>query len=131
MDVRGVVLVTGAGKSFPCCLLSDDTTGAACSRKAGSGIGRAVSQRLASLGVDMLVCADINFELAEETAAICQETRSTGLKRLHTAVYSVDVRNEAAVNSLVSEVAETHGRIDILVNTAGVSSLEERQEEPN
>ncbi|KAI1409641.1 short-chain dehydrogenase/reductase SDR [Hypoxylon sp. FL1857] len=101
MDVRGVVLVTGAG----------------------SGIGRAVAQRLASLGADVLVCADLNLDAAKDTATLCQNIkRPADLGYINVAAHPVDVRDEASVDGLVTKVAETHGRIDVLVNTAGTGA---------
>ncbi|KAI1142336.1 short-chain dehydrogenase/reductase SDR [Hypoxylon sp. FL0543] len=101
MDIRGVALVTGAG----------------------GGIGRAVAQRLASLGADVLVCADLNLDTAKETAAICQSVkRPSGSGPINVATYPVDVRDEASVDGLITKVAEVHKRIDVLVNTAGVGA---------
>ncbi|KAI0840951.1 short-chain dehydrogenase/reductase SDR [Hypoxylon sp. FL0890] len=101
MEVRGVVLVTGAG----------------------SGIGRAVAQRLVSLGPDVLVCADLNFDTAKETATLCRNIkRPSDLGSFNVDAYPVDVRDEASVDGLIKKVAEVYGRIDVLVNTAGVGA---------
>ncbi|OTA96137.1 hypothetical protein M434DRAFT_393218 [Hypoxylon sp. CO27-5] len=101
MEIQGVVLVTGAG----------------------SGIGRAVAQRLASLGADVLVCADLNLDAAKETATLCQNIkRPSDSRSLNVAAHLIDVRDEASVDSLITKVTETHSRIDVLVNTAGVGS---------
>lgn len=98
MQVRGVVLIAGAG----------------------SGIGRAVAQRLASLGADIVVCADLNLDAAEETATLCRSIRqSSSSESFKVAAHSVDVRDEDGVDSLVNQVAKTYGRLDVLVNTAG------------
>lgn len=98
MDIRGVVVVTGAG----------------------SGIGRAVAQRLASLGADVLVCADLNSDGAIETASLCRNVQRHGDSvSLQTAAHLVDVRDEASVDELMAQVVQNHGRIDVLVNTAG------------
>ncbi|KAI0470434.1 short-chain dehydrogenase/reductase SDR [Xylariaceae sp. FL0804] len=98
MEVGGVVLVTGAG----------------------SGIGHEVAKRLASLGADVLVCADQNLDEAEKTAALCRDIkRPSVLKPLKTTARLVDVRNEDSVDALVTHVSNTHGRVDVLVNTAG------------
>ncbi|KAI1206600.1 short-chain dehydrogenase/reductase SDR [Annulohypoxylon truncatum] len=98
MEVKGVVLVTGAG----------------------GGIGRAVAQRMASLGADVLVCADLSLDAVEETATLCRNIhppRDPGCFKV--AAHQLDVRDEASVDGLITQVAKTHGRIDVLVNTAG------------
>ncbi|CAJ2512711.1 Uu.00g008300.m01.CDS01 [Anthostomella pinea] len=98
MEIRGVVIVTGAG----------------------SGIGRAVAQRLASLDANVLICADMNLDAAKETATACRNIERPGTpKGLDAAAHPVDVRDETSVDDLITHVAETHGRIDVLVNTAG------------
>ncbi|KAI0172493.1 short-chain dehydrogenase/reductase SDR [Hypoxylon sp. FL1284] len=98
MEIHGVVVVTGAG----------------------SGIGRAVAQRLAALGAGVLVCADINLDNAKETAALCQSTKRSGNPdELNVYGHQVDVRDEASVDLLIAQVSKTHGRLDVLINTAG------------
>ncbi|TGJ85244.1 hypothetical protein E0Z10_g3504 [Xylaria hypoxylon] len=98
MQVEGIVLVTGAG----------------------SGIGRAVAQRLAYFGAKVVLCADLTVEAAQETAEMCKNVKRLGdLGNLETAAYQVDVRNETSVDNLVDGVARTYGRIDVFVNTAG------------
>ncbi|KAH9909482.1 short-chain dehydrogenase/reductase SDR [Xylariomycetidae sp. FL2044] len=104
MDIRGVVLVTGAG----------------------SGIGRAVAERVASLDAHVLICADLSLDAAKETAALCQNIeRSRHLASLQTAAHLVDVRNENSVNSLINQVASTYGRLDVLINTAGFGAADQ------
>ncbi|KAK8062320.1 hypothetical protein PG997_014417 [Apiospora hydei] len=97
MDIRGVVVVTGAG----------------------SGIGRTVAQRVASLGADVLVCADLNLDAAKETVVLCQNARDKDSGGFKATAHAVDVRNEDEVDGLIAQVASTHGRIDVLINTAG------------
>ncbi|KAK6836737.1 NAD(P)-binding protein [Apiospora arundinis] len=97
MDIRGVVVVTGAG----------------------SGIGRAVAQRLCTLGTDVLVCADLNIEAAKETVALCNDLRGGTTDGFRATAHAIDVRNEGDVDDFIAEVVHSHGRIDVLVNTAG------------
>lgn len=62
------------------------------------------------------------MEAAQETAEMCKNVKRPGdLGSLETAAHQVDVRDETSVNNLVDGVARTYGRIDVLVNTAGVS----------
>lgn len=81
---------------------------------AGSGIGRATSAQLAAAGCDLAV-VDIDSEGAEETADI---VRQSG-RRASTHV--VDVSNKVLMADLPSAVLAAHGRVNILVNNAGVT----------
>ena len=70
---------------------------------AASGIGRACVERFASDGAKV-VGADLQSA----------ELGGSRLARL-------DVRDEAAVAQLVAEIARDHGRLDLVVNAAGVA----------
>ena len=80
---------------------------------AGSGIGRATAERLAAEGA-LLRLSDVNSEGLEETAATCRESGAAV-----TAVVS-DVSDEAAVAELIGGAVAEHGRLDVLVNVAGI-----------
>jgi len=79
----------------------------------GQGIGKAVALRLAQEGADVVV-ADINLEKAQQTA---QEIRALG--RGATA-YGIDVARVVEIRCMVDNIVTEFGRIDILVNCAGV-----------
>ncbi|HKY77227.1 MAG TPA: SDR family NAD(P)-dependent oxidoreductase [Acidimicrobiia bacterium] len=76
---------------------------------AGSGIGRATAAAFAAGGATV-VCADIDVEAAEKTAALCAEAGGTGRAE------HCDVTDAAALAAL----AERTGPVDVLVNNAGV-----------
>jgi NAD(P)-dependent dehydrogenase (short-subunit alcohol dehydrogenase family) len=76
---------------------------------AGSGIGRATAAAFAAAGATV-VCADIDGEAAEKTAALCAEQGGAGRAE------RCDVTDAAAVAAL----AERTGPVDVLVNNAGV-----------
>ncbi len=80
---------------------------------AASGIGAACALRFACEGARV---AGLDLEPAPETrwAAIA---RAAPAASFHVA----DVRSESAVAAAVAEVAQRHGRIDVLVNAAGVA----------
>lgn len=80
---------------------------------AGSGIGRATAQRLAEEGA-LLTISDVNAEGLEETATTCREGGATV-----TALVS-DVSDESAVAELIGTAVADHGRLDVLVNVAGI-----------
>lgn len=80
---------------------------------AGSGIGAATAQRLAAEGA-LLTISDVNAEGLEQTASACREAGATV-----TALVS-DVSDESAVAELIDTAVGTHGRLDVLVNVAGI-----------
>ncbi len=79
------------------------------------GIGRAVCEKLASLG------ADIAFSYAGNEAA-ARETEAA-LAALGVRVLSMraDVGDSGAVDAFFEKIMESFGRIDILVNNAGIT----------
>jgi NAD(P)-dependent dehydrogenase (short-subunit alcohol dehydrogenase family) len=81
---------------------------------AGQGIGEASALALARAGADV-VAADLDVRAAEKTAAAI-----SGLGRRALAV-ATDVGDVQAIDAMVRRVAETFGRIDVLVNNAGVT----------
>ena len=79
------------------------------------GYGRGIATALAQEGCD-IISADIDLKGARETAA---EVKALGCNAL---AVKVDVRNRAEVDDMVKKGLEKFGRIDILINNAGVSS---------
>jgi len=81
---------------------------------AAQGIGRCIAQTYANEGATVIV-ADLDIARGEETAA--NINRSGG-----TAVFvETDVRIPSDIERLISQTKEQFGRIDILINNAGVS----------
>ena len=81
---------------------------------AARGIGRAIAERLASEGADVVVC-DLQAEWLADTVAAVQ---GFGRKALPLAV---DVGNGDAVNACMTEVVKVFGKVDIMVNNAGIT----------
>jgi NAD(P)-dependent dehydrogenase (short-subunit alcohol dehydrogenase family) len=79
---------------------------------AGSGIGRATALGLASEGA-VVACTDMNESAARATAHDAGPTAKA---------HQLDVANEADWEVVVQAVLASHGRLDILVNSAGVSA---------
>jgi len=78
-----------------------------------SGIGRALCHELAARGATV-IAADIQADKARDVAARIKQQggRAEGVE--------LDVRDCAAVKSLVDGTAEQHGRLDYLFNNAGI-----------
>jgi short-subunit dehydrogenase len=81
---------------------------------AASGIGRALAADLAGRGAH-LALVDVSAGALAETAQRC----ATGGRRVTTHV--VDVADAACMEALAAEVMAQHGRVELLVNNAGVS----------
>ena len=81
---------------------------------AARGIGQAIALQLAADGADLALC-DVKAEWLEDTAA---KVKALG-RRAET--YAMDVANGAAVGEAVAKVLADFGRIDVLVNNAGIT----------
>lgn len=79
---------------------------------ASSGLGRAIAIGYAQAGVTVIL-ADVNDAGNAETATIIAEQGGTA--RTH----HLDVTAKAEVDALAARVVADHGRVDILVNSAG------------
>ena len=77
------------------------------------GLGEGIALVLAERGADVAVC-DINIDDARETA---RQIRGLGRK---SEAYAVDVTSQVELSCAISGVLSDFGRIDILVNAAGV-----------
>ena len=80
---------------------------------AGSGLGRALALELAARR-GRLVLGDVNVEGVEETARLCREAGASDARALR-----CDVTRVADVEALADAC---EGRVDLVVNNAGVSS---------
>jgi 3-oxoacyl-[acyl-carrier protein] reductase len=88
-----IALVTGAGSQI--------------------GYGKTIALTLAKEGCDVVV-ADIDFEGARKTA---DEIDASGRKAL---AIKVDISNRDEVDTMTGKALEKFGKIDVLVNNAGV-----------
>jgi len=79
------------------------------------GIGQGIARGLAGIGGDIVIAA----RNPSKTAKAAQRIRSDyGVKVLELVV---DVRREDQVEFMVEKTLETYGRIDVLVNNAGMN----------
>jgi 3-oxoacyl-[acyl-carrier protein] reductase len=78
------------------------------------GIGRAIVEVLAGAGVD------VTFTFRENAAAAAEVTAAGQAAGQRMAAAPLDVRDAAACTALVERVVERAGRLDLLVNNAGV-----------
>ena len=89
-----VVLVTGAGSP--------------------KGIGRTIAQTFGKQGAKVVIC-DINQAGCD---ANVEEMKKMGIEA---AGYAANLTDPDAVKELVNKIVEKYGRIDVLVNNAGIS----------
>jgi len=91
-----VAIVTGAGRG-------------------GRGIGRGIAVALATAGADVVITARTNIADAEAVAAECS---ALGVR---SKAVVADITDEASVESLFKTTMESFGRVDVLVNNAGIT----------
>jgi NAD(P)-dependent dehydrogenase (short-subunit alcohol dehydrogenase family) len=83
---------------------------------AGRGIGFGIAERLCKAGAAVIVA---EFNPATGQAAV--QTLTAAGHRAH--FMQVDVRQPESVEALVKAVADGYGRIDILINNAGLAEI--------
>jgi NAD(P)-dependent dehydrogenase (short-subunit alcohol dehydrogenase family) len=80
---------------------------------AGRGIGRATALELARLGADIVI-AELDTGGADKTAALVKDLGRRA------AVIPTDVTKRADLATMVEQTRAAFGRIDVLVNNAGI-----------
>ncbi|KAF2226109.1 hypothetical protein BDZ85DRAFT_294467 [Elsinoe ampelina] len=104
MDVSGIALITGAA----------------------SGIGRACAEAFIRDGCAGLALLDINLDSLHEVQQHVESLQTfNGRKAGRTIVFSLDITNEEDVNRVVQEAATQFGRLDYVVNAAGIAMKHE------
>ena len=79
------------------------------------GIGRACAIELGKAGYDVVINYAGNAEAAAQTV---DEIKALGV---NAEAYKFDVYNKDEVESSIAEIIEKYGRIDVLVNNAGIT----------
>ena len=82
---------------------------------AGRGIGRAIADRFAEVGSTVAV-NDVDGDAAATTAAAISQRGGTAMAA------PADVSDSAQVAAMIDAVMAAHGRVDVLVNNAGIVS---------
>lgn len=88
----------------------------------GQGIGAACAQALGEAGAKVVIA-----EVIPERAAACAEMLSR--QGLQVETIELDVTQSAQVDEAAAKVLREHGRVDILVNSAGVAQSDVPAEE--
>ncbi len=92
-----------------------DLTGRVAIITGGSiGLGRQMAEGLAEMGAHVVLCARKKERCEQAAAELCQ----LGVQML---ALACDVKDPASIQQVVEETLSVFGRIDILINNAGVS----------
>ena len=84
---------------------------------AGRGIGRAIAERFAREGAAVVLAQRSGDEI-ESLASLITHNHGSAI------AVPTDVRDPASVARLIEHTLETHGRIDVLCNNAGVGHVQ-------
>jgi 3-oxoacyl-[acyl-carrier protein] reductase len=83
------------------------------------GLGRGIAEQLATRGYSVAINYASNAQAADETLALCEAGRQTDDQQFLTV--QADVANAADRQRMLAEVLAHFGRLDCLVNNAGVA----------
>ena len=96
---------------------------------AGRGIGRAYALRLAALGASVVI-NDVNLKgatlVGEQFPAVVEEIEALGRRAIG---YEADISRREAAEGLAKTALDAFGRIDVLVNNAGIARATGRAED--
>ncbi len=88
---------------------------------ASRGIGRGIALELAPLGYDLVINYVSNASAAEKTAADCIVSASAAGKAIRAEICAADISKSDDRRKLVEFTRSKFGRLDLLVNNAGVA----------
>ncbi|WP_221031460.1 SDR family oxidoreductase [Actomonas aquatica] len=94
--------------------MSDNSTQIALITGATDGIGKETARQLAEKGVRVIIGA----RNLEKGATVIEEFKTSGLEM---ELVALDVTSNASVTAAAQELEARHGRIDILINNAGIA----------
>jgi NAD(P)-dependent dehydrogenase (short-subunit alcohol dehydrogenase family) len=86
----------------------------------GSGLGRAICRGFGEAGAKVVI-----FDV-RDPKEVAEEVKQTGAD---VATFVVDVTNRTSIESAVEKVIDRFGRIDVLINTAGISPFAPAEQE--
>jgi len=88
---------------------------------ASRGIGRGIALELAGAGWDLVINYAGNAEAAAKTAKECIEAATKANFRIRAETCRADISSAADRKALIGFTRDTFGRLDLLVNNAGVA----------
>jgi NAD(P)-dependent dehydrogenase (short-subunit alcohol dehydrogenase family) len=90
---------------------------------ASRGIGRSIALELAALGWDVVINYSANQPAARQTAADCASAAQEHEKKIRAEICQADIGSSPARRNLLEFTRTQFGRLDLLVNNAGVAPL--------
>jgi 3-oxoacyl-[acyl-carrier protein] reductase len=88
---------------------------------ASRGIGRGIALELAKLGYDLVVNYAGNLKAAQQSAVDCLALAQTRQKKIRAEIVQADISKPADRAKLIEFTKAKFGRLDLLVNNAGVA----------
>jgi NAD(P)-dependent dehydrogenase (short-subunit alcohol dehydrogenase family) len=87
----------------------------------GTGIGQAIAKKFAEHGANIVIMGR-RKEPLDQTAGILNEIIASAGSSGRVAVFpGVDVADEAGINAMFADLKKQFGKVDVIVNNAGVS----------
>src|SRR5690554_6640674 len=84
---------------------------------AAGGIGSKLAKGLAGVGADMVLC-DVAMDRLHEVETEIQEAKNSAKS------FKMDMMNMESIKNCVDAVIKQYGRIDVLINCAGINKRE-------
>jgi len=88
---------------------------------ASRGIGRGIALELARIGYDLVINFAGNKPAATEAAALCEAAAKAAGRSIRAAICRADIAVAADRAALIQFTRDQFGRLDLLVNNAGVA----------
>src|SRR5437870_9181887 len=88
---------------------------------ASRGIGRGIGLELAKIGYDFVINFASNAAAARQTALDCAANAKNNGHKIRAEIFQADVASAGDRQRLVDVTRQTFGRLDLLVNNAGVA----------
>ena len=87
----------------------------------GTGIGQAIAKKFAEKGASIIIMGRRKEPLDKTTEILIDIMKKVGSSGTVKSFSGVDVSDENGINEMFSKIKEEFGKVDIIVNNAGVS----------
>ncbi|MGZ5509988.1 MAG: SDR family NAD(P)-dependent oxidoreductase [Nitrososphaeraceae archaeon] len=87
----------------------------------GTGIGQAIAKKFAEKGASIIIMGRRKEPLDKTTEILIDIMKKVGSSGTVKSFYGVDVSDENGINDMFSNIKQEFGKVDIIVNNAGVS----------